>query len=50
MAKKNWHELTLGGRVGPVLKEAIQGGKINLTAILNTHQLVTTSLLPTAAC
>jgi len=27
-------------RVAPVLKDAIQAGKINLTAIVNTHQLV----------
>ncbi|OAQ85457.1 metallo-beta-lactamase superfamily domain-containing protein [Purpureocillium lilacinum] len=26
--------------VAPVLKDAIQAGKINLTAIVNTHQLV----------
>lgn len=25
-------------RVAPVLKEAIDSGKINLTAIINTHQ------------
>lgn len=25
-------------RVSPVLKEAISSGKINLTAIVNTHQ------------
>lgn len=25
-------------RVAPVLKEAISSGKINLTAIVNTHQ------------
>jgi hypothetical protein len=25
-------------RVAPVLKDAIQAGKINLTAIVNTHQ------------
>ena len=28
------------GRVAPILKEQIDGGKINLTAIVNTHQLV----------
>ncbi len=27
-------------RVAPVLKEQIDGGKINLTAIVNTHQYV----------
>ena len=25
-------------RVAPVLKEQVDGGKINLTAIMNTHQ------------
>jgi len=25
-------------RVAPILKDAIQAGKINLTAIVNTHQ------------
>ena len=33
-------ELIIGGRVAPVLKEQIKAGKINLTAIVNTHQLV----------
>lgn len=28
-------------RVAPVLKEAMKAGKINLTAIVNTHQYVT---------
>lgn len=28
------------GRVAPVLKKAIKDGKINLTAIVNTHQYV----------
>ena len=28
------------GRVAPILKEQIDGGKINLTAIVNTHQFV----------
>jgi hypothetical protein len=27
-------------RLAPVLKKAIQDGKINLTAIVNTHQYV----------
>ena len=27
-------------RVAPVLKEQVDGGKINLTAIVNTHQFV----------
>ena len=26
------------GRVAPVVKEQIDAGKINLTAIMNTHQ------------
>lgn len=31
------HQLTLC-RVAPILKDAIQSGKINLKAIVNTHQ------------
>jgi hypothetical protein len=31
-------KLILGIRVAPVLKEQINAGKINLTAIVNTHQ------------
>lgn len=27
------------GRVAPVVKEQIDAGKVNLTAIMNTHQL-----------
>ncbi|EWZ45245.1 hydroxyacylglutathione hydrolase [Fusarium oxysporum f. sp. conglutinans race 2 54008] len=34
--------------VAPILKDAIQAGKINLTAIVNTHQLI--SLLPLGSC
>lgn len=30
--------LTISYRVAPVLKEQIDSGKINLTAIINTHQ------------
>lgn len=32
--------LTEPARVAPVLDEAIKSGKINLTAIVNTHQSV----------
>ncbi len=32
--------LILYGRVAPVLKDEIKAGKINLTAIINTHQYV----------
>ncbi len=28
------------GRVTPILKDQVDGGKINLTAIVNTHQSV----------
>jgi glyoxylase-like metal-dependent hydrolase (beta-lactamase superfamily II) len=35
-----WGELIRIHRVAPVLKDQISSGKINLTAIVNTHQYV----------
>jgi hypothetical protein len=36
-------------RVSPILKEAIDGGKINLTALVNTHQYVCLPALATTS-